>query len=244
MKKSLNRILEEISVAKVTAEVNLDNVAAKFRPARAIAKNDAETQLKILREEYKSKLGPRVATIILSGIRADQAAFTTIAEAEGETLTIDAEAMYKKMAIDVEPTIGAQRQFGGTQLNHLVRSLEDVGRFAGAGFLPVPRLLDVEIARTPADTIALIKGLIRSQVGDSLNCRYIEACIVEDALACRYGEKIVPVVIAGASEEEASILKNGIFSGLGITFKVGATVDQKTVTQAFDALRERIKKQQ
>lgn len=254
MKRNLAKILSDLDAVRRQASIDLGQVSVKFKSAQAIVKADAEARLPLIEAEYRDQVKTQVATIFVTGSQENQQAFATLAEAEGETLTVDADEIYKAMAFDVEPSIGAKRQFGGTQLNLLIRALEDAGRKAGVGFLPVPRLLDVETVRTPADTVALIKNMIGSQVAGDLHVRFLETRILEEALAKKYGEKIVPVVITGADPAEVVGLQERVFAepptqrreglpGVGIVFDVGATVNKDSVLEAFTKLRERIAKQ-
>lgn len=251
MKRPLSSILADLDEARASAGVDLNTIPMKFKAARAIEKADAEARLPTLEAEYKQRLYDRVATIFVVGDPNDQVKFAELAEHEGDTLTLNVDEIYEKVAVDVEPSIGALRQFGGTQLNLMIRGLEDVARKAGVGFIPVPRLLDVGTVKTPAETVAFIKDLIGTQVPAELRARYIEARIVEEALADKVGQKIVPVVIFGAGLEEAFDLQPQIFSakvdgeqidGTGIVFEVGATVDKDTVIKAFGELREAVAK--
>ena len=244
MSRQLNQITKDIEETTKLAIMDLETAPAKTRAGLYIAKADSEKRLKELQEEYKTQLGPRVATIFVTGDRGGQEAFAKLSAAEGETLTVDAAAMYARMALDVEPTIGASRQFGGTQLNHLVRSLEEVGRTAGVSLLPVPHLLEVLTAKTMYNTMLIIQDLIRTQVGDALNCRYIERQILDAALKSRYGEKVVPVVVLSAlTASENAVLQPNVFGGIGITVKlaVDTKIDQDLVRKVFEELREYLK---
>lgn len=242
-KRNLFSILQEMTETAKVAATNLDTVPYKNRASAAIAKNDAETKLKALREEYTAQLRERVLTIFVVGSKEDCAIFTKIATDEADVLSIDADAMYEKMAADVEPTIGAQRMFGGTQLQHLIRSLEQRGREANAGFLPVPRILDVVVVNPPVTTKAVVKDIIVSQIGVDLNARWIEAQIVELAIAAEYGEKFVPVVVTCENVDDAKVLKPKIFSGRGIGEALDKPVTVATVQETISRLKESLKKQ-
>lgn len=241
MKRNLHKIIQDLEVTTIAAAVDLEALPQRVRPGAAIAKTDAEAKLKTLRGEYRDQVAPRVATIFLIGPEESQKKFAELSEAEGGTLTVDAAAIYTKMATDLEPTIGAQRQFGGTQVNHLIRSMEEIATVAGAEYLPTPRLLEVSIVKTPEDTVTMVKHLIRTQIGDDLNRLWLESRIVSEALRLKYGEKVVPVVVLGASRQEILELGKSIFSGNSIEVKLGATVEQKDIIDAFAALKERLK---
>jgi len=240
--RSLNQILAEMASQTLVANTSLDTVKVANKGSMGIAIADAAANIKVLRQEYATKLSTRVVTIFLSGPISLQETFAKLAEEEGETLTVDSQAIYKKMATDVEPTIGAQRQFGGTQANHLIRSLEEVARAAGAEFLAVPRLQEVMTVNDFDEHVRVIRDMIRTQVGDDLNRRAIEARIIDLALEKRYSEKVIPVVVLGSSPEEA-ILQEKIFTGNGIKVALGPDqiVDKEFVLSTFTQIRKYLK---
>lgn len=249
-KRSPATILAEIAEAKKTASIDITNVRAANRGGISIAKADAEVKLKALREEFVAQLTERVASIFVVGAPADLKQFGEIAADQG-AIVIFADAMYEKMAADIEPTIGAQRMFGGTQVQHLIRSLEDCGRYAGLGFLKVPRLLDVVVTKPPESeegphTVDVVKDLISSQVGPELNTKWLEASIANAAVEDAYDSRIITVVVLCTKIEDAKLIKPKLFSGfgIGVTIDEGQSVDLATVKKAFEQLEEKLGKKQ
>jgi len=243
--RSIKKIVTELADAKTQSEVNLEAASYKLRPGLAVAKQDAANRLDSLKEEYRLQLGPRTATIFLHGTAAAQTEFAELAVVEGGTLTVDSQEAYRLMAADVELTMGRGRQFGSTQVNILIRCLEDLGRAAGLSHMVVPRLMEVLTVQAGAPMVAVVKEIILTQVGESFNCHYIQARIMEMAMAAGYGEKILPVVLTGAEKEEAVYLQKNIFSGRGIRVGLDEAVTpeemKKSVLQAFDALKAAVK---
>lgn len=240
-KRNLALVLQEMEAAKKAADIDLEKVPFKNRASLSIAKTDATVKLKSLREEYAALLRERVVTVFVAGSKEDCQLFAQISDAQQGTLSISADAMYEKMAADIEPTIGAQRMFGGTQLQHLIRSVEDCGRQANLGFLQVPRLIDVIVVKPPVTTMSVVKDLVTSQLGHDLNARWIESKITEMAIEEEF-EKLVPVVVLCSNVDDVMALKPKIFTGRGIGEVLDKPVTPATVQETISRLRESLKK--
>jgi hypothetical protein len=245
MSRSFKDVLDDLVVTTANAAINLDEVPLRNKAGMGICKADAIVALGTLRSEYKALLAPRVASIWLSGTPEQQKKFAEVAAQEGETLTVSTLGVYERMASDIEPTIGAERQFGGTQLGHLLRSLENVAREAGASFLATPHLLEVVTVSDFAALTLAIRGIIVSQVGEKLNVLHLENEVLNQALTARYSEKVVPVVVLTSPAGESSDLRQGMFGGKGIDFQIPENVepDKEMVLAVFSTFQKAIKKQ-
>jgi hypothetical protein len=243
--RNFKEVLEDLTTATKNAAIDLDSVPTKFRTGMAICKADAISSLKTLREEYRTVLSPRVAAIWLTGDLEKQKKFAALAKEEGETLTVSTMAAYEKMAEDIEPTIGFERQFGGTQLGHLLRSLENVAREGGATFLATPKLFEVVTVPDIAALAVAIKGIIATQVGETVNALYMEKQILDQALEARYGEKVVPIVVLTGQAAESHDLRHGVFGGRGMDFDIpdDKDPDKEMVLAVFASLQKSLKKQ-
>lgn len=248
LKRNLTTVLAEMAEASKVLSIDIINVKQKNRASISIAKTDAEVKMKGLREEYGAQLAERVATIFVVGSKTDCETFSQIAQAETSSIIVSADAMYERIATEIEPTVGAQRMFGGTQLQHLIRSLEDVGREAGAQFLKVPRLLDVVVCKSERNkdgpTVGeVVKDIVVSQVGVELNAKWLQAGITSEAIAEEYDGRVVSVIVLCQTIEDAKAIKPLLFSGfgIGVTLDEGK-VDLATVQKAFEQLKEKLAK--
>ncbi len=245
MSRHIKKVLAELTDAKTRSEVNLDAVKYSLRAGQAIAKQEALNKLEALRNEYRQELEPRVATIFAFGTPEAQLAFAAGAQEEGGTLTVDTQEIYKLMAADVELTMGRGRQFGSTQVNHMIRTMEELGRRAGLSHMVVPRLTEVLTVKDVDAMAAVVKNIILTQVGEQFNARYIMSKILNMALEAGYGEKVLPIVMTGATIEEAAFLQKAIFSGKGIKVSLDDDLNPevvgKAVLQSFAALKEVMK---
>ena len=206
-----------------------------------IAKGDAVEAVQRLTDEYRRSLGQRLAIIFLEGDVLEQEKFAATSAVEAGALRVHAHDLYRKMATDIEPTIGVQRQFGGTQSGHLIRSMETLAKAAGVeSLLPVPRLLEVATCKDEAAVADVCRQLIRSQVGDGLNCKHLERVIADAAISAGSSTNSVPVVIVGA-QEEIEALEQGIPAVTRIRAIVREQVDGKQVLEVFNALKQQLK---
>jgi hypothetical protein len=239
----LTNLLEGIKAAKADADLDIDLYPMKVRASKAIAKADGTKHLEALKKEYGQEVSARAAVILTTGTPAAQAAFLAAAKEIGGPTLLTASALtaYTKMATDVEPTIGSEREFAGTQLGHLLRSLEAVGRDSGSSFLKTPTLIDgVFIVRTFDDLVTGIRDLLLPQVGPVLNRDFLQTTIFSQALDLGLTASTAPVIITDASPMEIEFFSSNLFNGVGIVVDLPddvSKIDEKFVVATFDALK-------
>lgn len=240
----LAKLLAATKEAKKTAETDLSLYPEKVHASLYIAKTDATKQLTVLSDSYNREIKARAAVILTRGSAESQDAFRSEARrvaGQHAVLAVSALEAYTRMATDVEPTIGREREFAGTQLGHLLRSFEAVGREAGASFLKTPTLKDgVFIVRTFDDLVAGIRNLLLDQVGPALNRDFIQTQIFKQALDIGFKEAVAPVIVTDASPNEVDFFSNNLFNGVGIVVDLPEDIkeiDEKYVVATFDALK-------
>lgn len=239
----LTKLLADIQVARQDADLNIDLYPMKVRASKAIAKADGIKRLEALKAEYRREVSNRAAVILTTGSPAAQLAFLSAAQEIGGPTLLRASALtpYVKMATDIEPTIGSEREFAGTQLGHLLRSLEEVGRQAGSSFLKTPTLQEgVFIVRTFNDLVTGVRDLLLPQVGPVLNRDFLQTTIVDQALSLEFSASTAPVIITDASPLEIEFFSTQLFSGIGIVVNLPedvSKIDEKYVVASFDALK-------
>jgi hypothetical protein len=241
--QQLTTILEDFKAAKANADLDIDMYPMKVRASKSIAKADGARQLDVLKKEYGQEFSNRAAVIMTVGTTDAQNVFLKVArEIAGPTL-LSASALesYTKMATDIEPTIGSEREFAGTQLGHLLRSLEAVGRDAGSSFLKTPTLIEgVFIVRTFDDLVTGVRDLLLPQVGAVLNRDYIQTAIVRRALDIGFTASTAPVVVTDASPKEIEFFSSNLFNGVAIVVNLPedeSKVDEEFVIATFDKLK-------
>jgi hypothetical protein len=239
----LVNLLEGIKASQADADVDIDQYPMKYRPAKAIAKADGAKSLEAFKNEYAREFGNRSAVILITGSAAAQQAFMAVAKEIGGTNLLSASALeaYRKMADDVEPTIGREREFAGTQLGHLLRSVEAVGKEAGSSFLKTPTLIDgVFIVRTFDDLVTGIRDLLLPQVGAVLNRDYLQTVLLRQAIEQEFSASTAAIVVTDASPKEIEFFTTNLFNGVGIVVDLPedvSKIDNKFVVATFDALR-------
>lgn len=242
MSQSLSKLLSEIEAARTQANVDLNQFDPKFQAAQAIAKADAGKRLVTLTEQFNEEIKDRAAFMLLNGQSEIQAEFVKVAQEEGGVLTVSARQAYNMMADEVEQTIGAQRQFGGTQLGHLIRAIEAVGKAANSRFLKVPHLEDVVYVKDHDAVTDTCRDIVLKQLGPELNRNFIQEETFRKALDTNYKEKVVPVVITDATPEETEFFMDNLFYGVGIRVDLrDAKVDKDLVLEQFKTLKQTIK---
>lgn len=238
MNQQLAKLLTSIKEAKKDSELDIDLYPMKVRPSLSIAKADGSRRLESLVKEYRQEVSQRAAVILTRGPADSQAAF---AVKSTNVIVASALTAYTKMAVEIEPTMGSQREFAGTQLGHLIRAVEAVGREAGSSFLKVPTIQEgVFFVRNFEDLVIGIRDLLLPQLGAGLNRDYLQVTICDKAMELGFKENVVPVIVTDASEQEVEFFSRYLFSGVGIVVDLpedAKKVDDEFVTNVFAKLK-------
>ncbi len=234
----MEAVVKELAVVNAAANVDLNTVPQKNRGGIAIAKVNATERLVGIRDEYKKMLAERAFSLFVVGAPEDQKTFARIAEAEGETVTVSAMHLYRRLAFDASPAIGDARQFGSTALGLLVRSIEDVARETGTQrLLQTPLLKDVAIVKTFDDTVNTVRELVLQSMGYEFNKEWIENEAFKSAFAQGRSEKVIPIVLTDSQDGDLE-LQSKIFNGKGLLVRVPSTVNRDFVLAQFERIRE------
>lgn len=239
----MEKVLKELSALSETANTDLNGVPFATRSSMAIAVNEAKKRVEEISKEYKEMLASRSFTIFTEGAQADQATFARIAQEEGEVVVVSSQELYERLAINCDASLGATRQFGGTALNHLIRAVEEVATESGTGRLTTaPRLEDIEIAKTMADVVAVVRSIILKDTGTNLNKDYIEHLAFERAFKMELSVKVIPIVVTNNHDGSDFSLQERMFTGRGFVVSVPSSVDKEFVLNTFKRVISEVNK--
>lgn len=223
-----DKLLEEIDRTTSTATIKLDEINPRARPGMEVAVREAKDHLEELKTKYGQLVQERALGIFVLGNAEGVFQFASIAEYEGDTITLESDSLYRELARSIEQAMGDTRVFGPDAMSHLVTNLRTMAFEMGIVTLPVPKFEEAHCSSFN-DTIAHVKKLVRLAMGDDLNSIYLKKVLVEKALKIRYTGSVVPVVVISDSESE--------IAGLSPMFQKGTTVvnvaDGDNVTKEY-----------
>jgi len=242
MTTELEKIVFEIEGLTEAANINLDTVPTQNKGGMGVAKVDAINRLKQLKSLYREAVRARTFNLILTGAPEDQLSFSKIAEEEAKLVVVSAQAMFHKMATEVDPALGSMRQFGTTALGLLIREVEVCARFTETwSLITPPRINEAIIANTFQDLVEAIRGIVNRDCGIGLVKDFIEHQAFLAAFDKKLTENVIPVVVLDGNKEDAEMLK-GLLNGKGFEVKVPAKVTKEFVLETFKKIKTELNK--
>lgn len=243
MKRSTEAVLNDIEQVQQIANTDLEAVSWQTRGSWEVNVRQAKEQLDALTKEYRERILAGSVAIFVEGDAAKAAQFVEIGEAEANTITLDAGALYKKLAAVVEPALGTSREFTTHALSLLTVTIKNLKSDMGYREPVNARMHDIVHLRDHEELVQYIRTLVREADGDNMNRLFMENELVQKALQIRYMSNTVPVVVLNATSEEGANLVSAFGKG---TFVVpvgeGDEVNSEFVIKAFKQVQKRLKK--
>jgi hypothetical protein len=205
--KEVTALLTQIQEHKDLINQDLSLWDPATRPGKTGAQQEAKLNLPALENQYLYYLQEAALVMILRGDDVSQKGFAEIAAQEGNTITLDAGALYRKLSEGVEESLGYSREFGVTQISQVVDSIRDICLEIGIRETDRPRHMEQVVVLRQADIEAHVRKIVRASDNGFLNNMFMSRELLTQALAKRYTQAVVPVVIVGAEEEEIEALK-------------------------------------
>lgn len=237
---TLEQLMPRIEAAINLSTADLQGWPSPTRPGIEIAKRQATDDLVKLKKEYSSTFKATAKAMFLTGTLENQKEFAEIAEVEGDTITVDGTALYKRIATKIMPTIGGDKQFGVTQSYIFLLEIQDIMRELGIEEWVAPVNTKPSTVSNEEDMHLLTVHLIQQFGGIRILAGYLEKLAIDKAIDKRYNKSVVPVVITGLTSEEQLAL-NGLFTGHNVIVELpdGKQVDNDTVIKAFNQLKKK-----
>jgi predicted nucleic acid-binding protein len=210
--RTLKELNKELAEVEKTAAMNIEEIPASVRGGWTTSIEKAKTDLKALRAAYKKVLLSNGVAIFLTGDSAKVTELAKLADEEGG-IVVDANALYERLAKEVEQTISDQRSWGIHQVHKFHLALQEVMHEVGLSELPMPSRDTMPLVKTFQDVVDHIRSVLRAAVGDQLNAIYIEAQAAKRAFEIRYIGVMTPVLIAGAKDGEFHQLSKSFGKG-------------------------------
>ena len=237
--ETLSTLMKEYQETKRIDTEDISMVSFKVRPGREAAKRTAEQRLESLASRYTELLRKAAFGIFVTGPGSIE--FAKIANGEGESLTVDAEALYQRFAAAIEPTIGFTHQFGTQQLLVLLQQLREIGTELNLRDVDVPRGIESQIVPTTRALVTFLKKFVEN-TNPTLNVLYMEKQAFDSAVFNESTGVVVPVVVLNAQPEEVERLGRQFLSGRFV--RVDTTIDQPSkelVIATFTTIQKTLK---
>lgn len=238
--ESLKDILKSLGEAKKLASVDLEAWDWRSRASMAITVNEAKERLESLFKQYNAQIAERSLGIFVLGPKAEE--FAKLAEAEGGTITVRADAVYRKIVESIEPYMPDSGDFGVIQFGRLTQALVDLGHELGIKVMDVPRhrLAKTE---TKAALISLVRDIVRETFEDDLNRLYVMSLIEKRAFDANFSGTVLPVVVIGLTDAQEAKGLTSAFAKFGtqVVTDTDTEVTKESVLEVFNSVKERLK---
>lgn len=240
--KTLESMINELSAAQATAAIDIEEKPASVRGGWATRVREAKDAVVTLRKEYSEALLKSSVAIFLDGAPEKIAKATEVFTANNG-LIVDANALYDRFTKVIEPTMSEGRSWGVAQTFRLNVAIQEIMHEVGVNEMDRPTPGNPPALPTADDTRKYVKSLIQGAVGDNLARLYLAKSVVDRAVEIRYTGVTVPVLVLGATPDEAANLTLNFGKGV-TTLKLDDLdeVTEESLSKLLKAAGKKVKK--
>lgn len=239
----LKQLVSELVAVRKRAATDLEAAPYQTRASLTNMVMEAREKLESLKVEYFKRVRTNTAALFLFGEPARVAAFAETAYEEGAFLTIQVDSLYQSIADKIEPSFGATREFGPTQLEGVIKELRDHCRNLGVRDMKMPQLQSLQVIGERLALVAYIRQLVQAAVGNDLLRIYVDRKVNERAEEQLFSGKTLPVALVGLDPDEVGALAP-LFTN-SMTIEAGTSSDgevtKEYVLNQLSALRKKVK---
>lgn len=204
------------------SRINMEDVPYRSRSAMAIKRNDAIAFLPGVKKQLLTTLLETVDLKMVSGSLSDCENYAK--QQQSNSLVIDSEELYAKVATQIWDSMGHSKTFGAHQMhvflqitNSLVQDTFGQGSFSG--------LSDEKYVSSKRECFEHIKTLMESIGGLTLNKVYLENTIMQSLLDS-VDQDVMTVSVINVPESELDAYSRLLFGKLASSHKLASTVQQ------------------
>lgn len=193
--KSLNDLYLELESLKATLNTNMADVPYGNRESVLTSKIQARLGYSAKLAELEKEIIPnKLVGLFLSGDCGETLAFVS----KNGGIVIDANGVYKKMAADVEPSFGANKDFGPSQWSIMADSYCSLwGDFEEEKF-PPDYLPNLDLS----SPYVHIKKMVVNWEGPELAIKVARRAILEETVTKKLANQVLVVVTGISSKKE------------------------------------------
>lgn len=201
----LKNLIDQIQETRVIAERDVERLPANTRAGLISAVNEAKGQLEKLKAQYGTELFKNARGVFVQGTPEQSAAFAAIPSREGESLTADASAMYRRIADRMEKSLAnsTHRELKTDHVVLAINELVDIGHELDLREIPMLKIKSFPLLPTYEDLVTFVRTTIRATVGDNLNLQYLAKGLTATAINTGYVKPTTNVIVINSSPDEA-----------------------------------------
>lgn len=211
----IKNLIDQIQETRKLADRDPDTLTGSTRVGMLTAINQAKHELTSLTNRYGTELFKNVRGVFVTGDSIKAAQFASLPQKEGESLTVDVDAMYRRIADPVEPSIAnsTHRELKPEHVNIMISVLRDIGQELDLIDLPMLNIKEYPILANSTQVFDFVKNVVRESIGDTLNRDYFVKETVAQAIKTLYSKPVTNIVLLNASPEEIEAFKSIFTSG-------------------------------
>lgn len=237
------KLVKDILQARKDSLKELDTVPWNVRPAHEVAKNEAKERYQKLLAEYRQYVVEAGAAIILRGPRARQEEFAALAQDTGDTCTLDAMALYDRIAAVVWNSQQDDR-FGSLQVSAANERARELAHEIGYGFAVKNGVYDEATSASVPNRDECrnqIRNAIRITNGDMFNANFLIYNATQMALENEEDKPVIPFIVVGAEDGEELTFPSILFNKRVIVVDVPeGVVTENDVVKSFNQLKNKL----
>lgn len=236
LESSLKNYNETLSLANLS----LDDVPNSVRSGREAQKRQAQAGLEDAKALYATNLKKSAFGMVIAGPGANK--FVDIAKEEAEVLTVDAMAMYRRIADRVAPAMGSNRDFGVSHYSTVIQELRVIAEELGIDSMPSPIWSEPVAVGSAEGLLKHIQSMVESSVGLDLLALYVNRQMTNAGLVANSDKNTVPVLLTGLEVATAeALLPKAFHEGRTSLVVTDENVNKEVVLEAFDKVKKQIK---
>src|SRR6185369_15814745 len=195
--RKLSEIANEIQKYGKTAKANSRDYPAQQRAAWDIRRREAQDKLGVLETEYAAALQNASVTVVPWGDAAAVAGFAERCREAEVDLTVDANTLYEKVAINIEKTLGKTREWKPVHLEQTLREAQNLAIDIGARETryEASNAYRQKIVQTHADVLAEVRRVIDLAIGPALAKSFVTQSLIRQAIEKGVSGDTVSVLI-------------------------------------------------
>ncbi len=229
------KIIADIRACRDLLAVAIEDVQVKFRAGHEIRRRQAQEDLVALHSALLEATVPsRLVAIFATGPDAVVAAAGEVVKEGG--IVLKADAIWRRIAAEVEPSFGPQRQWGSAQWHLMMQATAEIARELGYEAMTSLPMENEVVVDTAADVADYARTLVSASPDISdFQIRYCRAEILGRVVTDDLGAATVPVVVIAAAPEEVTSLRRLFGRAILHVFSPDDVPDRESMAEIFRA---------
>lgn len=242
---NLYSLIKEIETATKTANMVLDEMPWQTRAGMGIAIGEAKEKVIKLTKQYEDTLKDNLVGVFPMGPKEVVDEFIKAPQEFAGSITVAINKMYYNMAETIYPTLVRDRILGGDQYPLIVSELRTIMSKLNIQVMNMPKPVFPQEPNYDIQQLATsLKGYLESALDVDLNKMYLMKEIIDTAIAKKYTQNVVSVIVTGAKDEAemnkyAELFQKGVFA---IVMDQTFDTSKENALKLFNGLKKKLVK--